>query len=80
MDIKLSLNTMVRLNVLQYSICVYYHSGLSSCYETLTLSGLRFVDRKFSLTTILRLNIFQPCIYHCGMFSCYETLAVHGFI
>ena len=58
---KLSLNTMVRLNVLQYSICVCYHSGLN-CYETLTLSGLRFVDRKLSLTTMVRLSIFQPCI------------------
>ena len=78
---KLSLNAMVRLKVLQYSICVYY-SGLSSCYETLTLSGLRFVDRKLSLTTMVRLSIFQPCILSSfsGMFSCYETLAVHGFI
>ena len=56
---KLSLITVVRLNVLQY--CMHYHSGRSSCYETLAVPGMRFVDKKLSLTTIVRLNIFQHC-------------------
>ena len=41
------------------SVLVYYHSGVSSCYETLVLPGLTFVSGKLSLTTMLRLNVFQ---------------------
>ena len=61
-DKEFSLTTMVRLNV--FSHCVYYDSGIPSCYEVLAVHEviMRFVNRKLSLTTMVRLNILQ----HCG--------------
>ena len=38
---------------------MYYHSGVSSCYEKLAFPGFSFVSRKLTLTTIVRLNVFQ---------------------
>ena len=50
---------------------MYYHSGISSCYETLALSGLRFVDKKLSLTTMVSFNLLQYYVYyHSGISSC----------
>ena len=43
-----------------FNIVFYY--CLSRCYETLALSGLRFVDGKLPLTTMVRLNVFQHCV------------------
>ena len=56
-DRKLSLTTYYGNNAFQH--CMRYHSSTSSCYETLAVRGIRFVDRKLSLTTMLRLN---PCV------------------
>ena len=74
-DRKLSL-TMVRLNVFQY--CIHYHSGMYNCCETQAVPGVRFIDRKLSLTTMVRLDAFQNYMvyYYSGLSSCYETLVV----
>ena len=50
------LTTIIRLNIL---ILVYYYSCMPSCYKTLALLGLILVNRKPSLTTIVRLNIIR---------------------
>ena len=39
------------------------------------------IDRKISLTTLVRFNVFHHGIhYYCGTSSCYETLAVPGML
>ena len=78
-DRKLSLTTvctMVRLHMFQHRM--HYPSALSSCCKTLAVPGIRFVDRKLSLTTIVRLYAFRNSIvyYHSGLSSCYETQVV----
>ena len=45
----------------------------------MALSGLRFVDRELSLTTMVRLYVLQHRVYS-GLCSCYEVLAVHDVI
>ena len=52
-------------------MCMYYHSGMSSCYEMLALSGLRFVDKKVSLTTMVSFGLLHYCVYYnSGISSC----------
>ena len=74
-DRKLSL-TMVRPYAFHH--CMHYHSGISSCCKTLAVPGMRFVDRKLSLTTMVRLDELQNCMvnYHSGLSSSYKTLLV----
>ena len=57
---------------------MHYHSGMYSCCETLAVPGMRFVDRKLSLTTMVRLDVFRNCMvyYHSGLSSCYKILVV----
>ena len=43
-------------------LCMYYNFVTFSYYETQALSGLRFVDRKLPLTTIVRLCISALCL------------------
>ena len=60
-DRELSL-TMVRLYVLQYRV----YSGFSSCYEVLAVHDImRFVNRKLSLTTMVRLCVLTLCVISC---------------
>ena len=58
--------------------CMHYHSGMSGCCKTLAVSGMRFVNRKLSLTSMVRHNVFQNCMvyYHSGLSSCYKTLVL----
>ena len=42
------LSTMVSFNVVQ--CCMYYYSGMFSCYKTLALSDSWFTNRELSLT------------------------------
>ena len=64
---------MVRPNMFQH--CMHYHSGMSSCCKTLAVPGVRFVDRKLSLTTMVRFDAFQNGMvyYHS---SYYETMVI----
>ena len=51
-------------------MCVYYHCGMSSCYKMLALSGLRFVDEKLSLTTMVSFSLLHYCVYYHCISSC----------